>query len=112
MSVTFHLPATEVHEDEMYKLGLTMEDDGSINWRSIRSVHIQVWTVDGRPTASQSTTNWKPSGSRGGMVCERYWFQDLEQHENYKFIVSLQTRTHVLKTVESEQLRVVPWFSY
>ncbi|KAJ3555031.1 hypothetical protein NPX13_g10450 [Xylaria arbuscula] len=111
MSITFHLPSSQVNQDDLYRLELTIQDDGTVDWDEISYIEIMVTTSDGRPTANSRMATWAASGPSWHSVWAQQWFKDLEVYGSYRFTVSLQTYAGTIKQASSTTITVAPYFS-
>ncbi|KAI0541390.1 hypothetical protein GGR58DRAFT_498188 [Xylaria digitata] len=112
MSITFHLPSLQVHEDDNYRLEITLKNDGVIPWNSIQRLIVEVWGVDQRPTPNKCTLRWWPTDDSHRLVFQQQFFKDLELYENYKFVLMIKFNTGYMMIRESDPVQIVPWLSY
>ena len=111
MSVTFHLPSSQVYPDDLYRLEITITDDGTVDWDELRYIEIQLRTSYGSPTMNTRRAPWAASGSVWHSVWTEQWFKGSETYESYRFTVSLQTYAHTVKQASSTTITVAPYLS-
>ncbi|GAW20741.1 hypothetical protein ANO14919_102520 [Xylariales sp. No.14919] len=108
MSIDINLPSIYCVENGLYKVTISVEDDGSVAWDQIQDVHIQVWEADGRPTDRKRRAKFQPTDGRYVIEWNARWFGGLAVWDTFRFRVTLVSESgRALKQVESGDVTVV-----